>query len=160
LNETAPNGLSVRCSGVTKSLEGSISSSYLDATCSMSHSRTSKPTTVQRLPDAIEPVLHRPRVSLAAAIVLALLRAYKVLISPLFTGCCRFYPSCADYTREAVSSLGAFRGLWLGVRRVVRCHPWGGHGFDPVPAPPSSAAMPSTTFEAGLFAAGPSSHEQ
>ncbi|MBI3048877.1 MAG: membrane protein insertion efficiency factor YidD [Acidobacteria bacterium] len=71
--------------------------------------------------------------AVAAAAVLAALKAYKLLISPLFTGCCRFYPSCADYTREAVLLHGAARGLWLGSRRLARCHPLGGHGVDPVP---------------------------
>ena len=71
--------------------------------------------------------------SLAAAVVLGLLRAYKVLLSPLSTGSCRFYPSCADYMTEAVRLHGAAQGTWLGLRRLVRCHPFGGHGFDPVP---------------------------
>jgi putative membrane protein insertion efficiency factor len=66
--------------------------------------------------------------------VLALLRAYKLLISPLFTGCCRYQPSCADYMAEAVRVHGAARGVWLGLARLARCHPFGGHGFDPVPA--------------------------
>ena len=61
---------------------------------------------------------------LAAGVVLGLLRAYKVLISPLFTGCCRFYPSCADYTSEAVALHGAGRGLWLGTRRLSGAIPW------------------------------------
>jgi putative membrane protein insertion efficiency factor len=69
----------------------------------------------------------------AEAVVLALLRAYKLLISPLFTGCCRFHPSCADYMAEAVGVHGALRGVWLGVCRLVRCQPFGGHGYDPVP---------------------------
>jgi len=51
----------------------------------------------------------------------------------LFTGCCRYYPSCADYTREAVLVHGPVKGLWLGGRRLARCHPFGGHGVDPVP---------------------------
>lgn len=68
-----------------------------------------------------------------AAAVLALLRAYKVLLSPLFAGSCRFQPSCADYMTEAVRRHGAARGVWLGVRRLSRCHPLGGHGLDPVP---------------------------
>ena len=67
------------------------------------------------------------------ALVLDLLTSYNVLISPLFTGCCRYYPSCADYTREAVEVHGAVRGLWLGTRRLFRCHPLGSHGVDPVP---------------------------
>jgi putative membrane protein insertion efficiency factor len=65
--------------------------------------------------------------------VLALLRAYKLLISPLFTGACRFSPSCSDYMADAVRAYGATRGVWLGLRRLVRCHPFGGHGIDPVP---------------------------
>ena len=67
------------------------------------------------------------------ALVLNLLRAYKVLFSPLFTGSCRFQPSCADYMAEAVRCHGVGRGMWLGVRRLARCHPFGNHGFDPVP---------------------------
>jgi putative membrane protein insertion efficiency factor len=75
----------------------------------------------------------RPLAGVPAAVVLAALKAYKALLSPLFTGCCRYYPSCADYTREAVQRHGAARGLWLGARRLARCHPLGGHGVDPVP---------------------------
>ena len=70
---------------------------------------------------------------LAAALILRLLKAYKVLISPLFTGCCRYYPSCSDYAREAVLIHGAVRGLWLAGRRLGRCQPFGGSGVDPVP---------------------------
>ena len=66
-------------------------------------------------------------------LVLKLLRAYKVLFSPLFTGSCRFQPSCSDYMAEAVRCHGVSRGMWLGVRRLARCHPFGNHGFDPVP---------------------------
>ncbi len=65
--------------------------------------------------------------------VLALLKAYKVLLSPLFTGSCRFYPSCSDYMAEAIRLHGPWRGVWLGCRRLLRCHPFGGHGIDPVP---------------------------
>ena len=71
--------------------------------------------------------------AMAVAVVLAALRAYKVLLSPLFTGSCRFYPSCSDYRAEAVSLHGPWRGIWLGCRRLARCHPLGGHGVDPVP---------------------------
>ncbi len=69
----------------------------------------------------------------AAAVVLALLRAYKYLISPLFSGSCRFQPSCSDYMAGAVREHGALRGTWLGLRRLARCHPFGGYGVDPVP---------------------------
>src|SRR5919201_5764530 len=69
-----------------------------------------------------------------AVLVLACLRTYKVLISPLFTGCCRYHPSCTDYMAEVVRTHGSLRGTWLGLRRLSRCRPLGGHGFDPVPA--------------------------
>ena len=64
---------------------------------------------------------------------LATIRLYKVLLSPLFAGSCRFVPSCADYTSEAIDRFGLVRGSWLGARRLCRCHPFGGHGLDPVP---------------------------
>ncbi|MBN4048298.1 membrane protein insertion efficiency factor YidD [bacterium AH-315-O15] len=80
---------------------------------------------------AIDPPPRRS--GLGAVVILWLLRSYKILISPLFTGCCRFYPSCADYMSEAVEAHGAWRGAWLGARRVLRCHPFGRHGVDPVP---------------------------
>ena len=70
---------------------------------------------------------------LPVRLVLATLRAYKLLLSPLFTGSCRFSPSCSDYMAEAVRTHGLTTGVWLGVRRLARCHPFGGQGFDPVP---------------------------
>jgi putative membrane protein insertion efficiency factor len=70
-----------------------------------------------------------------AAIVLAILRGYKLLISPYFRGSCRFLPSCADYARDAVLMHGAVRGLWLAGCRLARCHPLCEGGHDPVPVP-------------------------
>ena len=74
-----------------------------------------------------------PAPGLAARAGLALIRAYKYLLSPWFTGACRFVPTCADYTAEAIARYGFVRGAWLGARRLSRCHPFGGHGHDPVP---------------------------
>jgi putative membrane protein insertion efficiency factor len=84
------------------------------------------------LTDAIEG--SRPvRGPLGVRIVLSLLKGYKILLSPLFTGSCRFQPSCADYMAEAVTVHGVRRGVWLGIVRLTRCRPFGGHGYDPVP---------------------------
>jgi putative membrane protein insertion efficiency factor len=70
--------------------------------------------------------------SLARAVLFAL-SGYKTLVSPWFAGSCRFTPSCADYTAEAVRRYGSFSGLILGLRRLARCRPLGAWGFDPVP---------------------------
>lgn len=72
---------------------------------------------------------------IAVRLSLALLRGYKVLISPYFRGSCRFLPSCADYAAEAIDRHGATRGIWLAAKRLVRCHPLCAAGHDPVPAP-------------------------
>ncbi len=62
-----------------------------------------------------------------------LLRFYKLAISPLLPSACRFHPTCSDYTREAVERHGAARGMWLGAKRLARCHPFHPGGVDPVP---------------------------
>ena len=77
-------------------------------------------------------MVQHPNLSLAVRGALALLRAYKLLVSPLFTGSCRFYPSCSDYAREAIERHGLLYGVALSVRRLARCHPFGSSGFDPV----------------------------
>lgn len=59
--------------------------------------------------------------------------AYRYLISPLLPGACRFYPTCSEYTLEAIEKRGVVKGAWLALRRLARCQPWGGHGCDPVP---------------------------
>jgi putative membrane protein insertion efficiency factor len=69
----------------------------------------------------------------AARIVLGLLRVYKLVVSPYYSGSCRFLPSCSDYARDAVLLHGAVRGSWLAVRRLARCHPFSAGGHDPVP---------------------------
>jgi uncharacterized protein len=72
--------------------------------------------------------------STAQRVALAALRLYKILISPMFTGSCRYLPSCSDYAAEAVTRFGVIRGSWLAAGRLARCHPLGGHGLDAVPA--------------------------
>jgi putative membrane protein insertion efficiency factor len=62
-----------------------------------------------------------------------LLKAYRLLISPLYGQTCRFYPSCSAYALEAFETHGVFRGGYLTVRRLLRCHPWNPGGIDPVP---------------------------
>lgn len=66
-------------------------------------------------------------------LALSLLRGYKVLLSPLFAGSCRFVPSCSDYARDAIVEHGVVKGTWLAVRRLSRCHPLGSSGLDTVP---------------------------
>jgi len=64
--------------------------------------------------------------------VIRALLLYKIAFSPLLPAACRFYPSCSDYMREAVERYGAIRGVWMGLRRLARCHPFHAGGFDPV----------------------------
>ena len=61
------------------------------------------------------------------------LKAYRLLISPLYGQVCRYHPSCSAYALEAVTVHGSIRGSWLAVRRLLRCHPWAAGGYDPVP---------------------------
>jgi putative membrane protein insertion efficiency factor len=65
--------------------------------------------------------------------LVALLKGYKRLISPLLPSACRFYPTCSEYMREAIVVHGPARGVWLGFRRLSRCHPFHAGGHDPVP---------------------------
>jgi putative membrane protein insertion efficiency factor len=62
-----------------------------------------------------------------------LIRFYQVCISPLKQPCCRFTPTCSQYALEAFRKHGPIKGFYLTVRRILRCHPWGGSGYDPVP---------------------------
>jgi putative membrane protein insertion efficiency factor len=66
-------------------------------------------------------------------IFLGIIRIYQYAISPLFGSSCRYAPSCSQYGIEAVKKHGAWKGGWLTIKRIGRCHPWGGSGFDPVP---------------------------
>lgn len=58
---------------------------------------------------------------------------YRACISPLLPPSCRYTPTCSQYALQALRKHGPVRGLWLAVRRILRCHPWGGSGYDPVP---------------------------
>ena len=66
-------------------------------------------------------------------ILLMLIYFYRACISPLFPPTCRFTPTCSQYAIEAIKKHGPFKGLWLAIKRIARCHPWGGSGYDPVP---------------------------
>ncbi len=65
-------------------------------------------------------------------ILILLLRAYKRFLSPLLPSACRFHPTCSEYMSEAIQKHGAIRGVYLGARRLLRCHPFHAGGFDPV----------------------------
>lgn len=66
-------------------------------------------------------------------ILLQLIRFYQKFISPFTPPSCRFTPTCSEYAREAIKKHGPFKGMWLAVKRILRCNPWGGSGYDPVP---------------------------
>ncbi len=66
-------------------------------------------------------------------LLLVLIRCYKYAISPLLGQNCRFFPSCSDYTAQAIEKYGALKGSGLALKRILRCHPWNSGGFDPVP---------------------------
>lgn len=69
-----------------------------------------------------------------------LIRLYQLLVSPLLGPNCRYLPSCSAYAAEAIEIHGPLRGVWLAGRRLLRCHPWGGSGYDPVPLHPAADA--------------------
>ena len=68
-----------------------------------------------------------------AAILTGLVRAYQWAVSPWLGPRCRFEPTCSEYMITAIERFGPWRGSWLGCRRILRCHPWGATGYDPVP---------------------------
>lgn len=75
-------------------------------------------------------------------VLVALLRAYRFAISPLYGQVCRYHPTCSAYALGAVETHGALRGTWLAGRRLLRCHPWAAGGIDPVP-PARTSELPA-----------------
>ena len=67
------------------------------------------------------------------ALLIFPVRVYQYAISPLLGKNCRHYPTCSNYMIEAIQIWGPIKGTWLGLKRIARCHPWGTHGYDPVP---------------------------
>ena len=70
---------------------------------------------------------------MAARFLLVLIKGYQRFVSPALPAACRYTPTCSAYAAEAVQKYGAIKGSWLAARRLLRCQPWGGHGYDPVP---------------------------
>ncbi len=68
-----------------------------------------------------------------STVMLALIAFYRSCISPLTPPACRYTPTCSQYAQEAIRKYGPFKGGWLAIRRILRCHPFGGSGYDPVP---------------------------
>jgi putative membrane protein insertion efficiency factor len=71
--------------------------------------------------------------SIVGVFFLLLIKIYQYLISPILPNACRYTPTCSQYGVEAIKRHGPFKGGWLTLKRISRCHPWGGHGHDPVP---------------------------
>ncbi|MHC5005075.1 MAG: membrane protein insertion efficiency factor YidD [Planctomycetota bacterium] len=90
-------------------------------------------------------MLARPTPLLARPLILAV-RLYQVTLRPVMGGQCRFHPSCSEYALEALREHGAWRGSWLTVRRLLRCQPFGGFGYDPVP-PRSATGRPDAATD-------------
>jgi len=84
--------------------------------------------------------------NLLGALLRGLIRLYQFTLSPLLGPACRYTPSCSHYAAEAIAVHGPFKGAWLGLKRIARCHPWGGGGDDPVP--PHENCKPGCTQHA------------
>lgn len=80
---------------------------------------------LSRLPQTFKRILTLP--------LIGLVRFYQLCISPLKPATCRFTPTCSSYALQALQKYGPIKGSWLALKRIVRCHPWGGSGYDPVP---------------------------
>lgn len=71
--------------------------------------------------------------SVVSKLFILLIRFYQLSISPILGQNCRYDPTCSQYSIEAINKYGPFKGGWIGLKRILSCHPWGGHGHDPVP---------------------------
>ncbi|MBR5885973.1 MAG: membrane protein insertion efficiency factor YidD [Alistipes sp.] len=80
---------------------------------------------LSRLPQIFKRILTLP--------LIGLVRFYQLCISPLKPATCRFTPTCSSYALQALQKYGPIKGSWLALKRILRCHPWGGSGYDPVP---------------------------
>ena len=85
---------------------------------------------------------------------ISLIALYQRAISPYVPGQCRYDPTCSRYAQEAIERYGVVRGVWMGIRRLLRCHPLGGRGYDPVPQPVAKATsdIQLTTIKKGELA--------
>lgn len=70
---------------------------------------------------------------IVVALMVLPIKFYQGAISPMFPACCRYTPTCSQYAIQALRKHGPLRGSWLAIKRICRCHPWGGSGYDPVP---------------------------
>ena len=84
---------------------------------------------------------------LLTIVLMAPIRFYRYAISPMLAPRCRYQPTCSAYALEALQTHGPVRGLWLAICRIGRCHPWGGHGYDPVPPVKGPPAKGHTRHE-------------
>jgi len=80
-------------------------------------------------------------------VLVLLIRAYQAGVSSWTPASCRFHPTCSSYAIEAIRVHGSMRGGWLALRRIVRCHPWGGMGYDPVPPAEAAVELPADRTE-------------
>ncbi|HOW70220.1 MAG TPA: membrane protein insertion efficiency factor YidD [Phycisphaerae bacterium] len=85
------------------------------------------------------PVLRRVLIFLVECLICG----YRVIVAPLLIGNCKFVPSCSEYCLQAVHTHGPWRGMWLAMKRLARCHPFSMGGIDPVPPPACSSGQPS-----------------
>ena len=83
-------------------------------------------------------------------IIIGIVRFYQLVLSPYLGRTCRYNPTCSHYMIDAVNEWGPLRGFWMGVKRIGRCHPWGGHGYDPVPENPGKAEKRSNIEQENL----------